>query len=83
VTKLLPMLAPVVLGALGRQKRQANLNAEGLASMLGSERQQREQASPSMGMLQGLLDQDGDGSIADDILGKVGKGLLGGLFGGR
>jgi hypothetical protein len=83
VTKLLPMLAPVVLGALGRQKRQNNLNAEGLASMLGTERQQMEQANPAMGMLQGLLDQDGDGQIVDDILGKVGKGLLGGLFGGR
>ena len=82
VGKLLPMLAPVVLGALGRQKREANLNADGLASMLGAERQQMEQANPAMGMLQGLLDQDGDGSIADDILGKVGKGLLGGLFGG-
>ena len=83
VAKLLPMLAPVVLGALGRQKRQANLNAEGLAGMLGTERQQLEQAHPAMGMLQGLLDQDGDGKISDDILGKVGKGLLGGLFGGR
>jgi len=81
VAKLLPMLAPVVLGALGRQKRQGNLNAEGLATMLGTERQQMEQASPAIGMLQGLLDQDGDGNIADDILGKVGKGLLGGLFG--
>jgi hypothetical protein len=83
VTKLLPMLALVVLGALGRQKRQGNLNAEGLASMLGSERQQMEKANPAVGMLQGLLDEDGDGSIADDILGKVGKGLLGGLFGRR
>lgn len=81
VAKLLPMLAPVVLGALGKQKRQQNLNAEGLASMLGSERQQIEQSNPAMGMLQGLLDQDGDGNVADDILGKVGKGLLGGLFG--
>jgi hypothetical protein len=83
VGKMLPMLAPVVLGALGRQKRQTNLNADGLASMLGSERQQMEQASPAMGMLSSLLDQDGDGNVADDILGKVGKGLLGGLFGGR
>ena len=81
VAKLLPMLAPVVLGALGKQKRQQNLSTEGLASMLGSERQQIEQSNPAMGMLQGLLDQDGDGKVADDILGKVGKGLLGGLFG--
>jgi hypothetical protein len=83
VAKLLPMLAPVVLGALGRQKRQDNLNADELASVLGSEKQRMEQASPAAGLLVGLLDQDGDGDITDDILGKVGKGLLGGLFGGR
>ncbi len=83
ITKLLPMLAPVVMGALGRQRRQQNLDAGGLASMLGGERQQMEQANPAFGMLGKLLDQDGDGSIADDIAGKLGKGLLGGLFGGR
>jgi hypothetical protein len=83
VTKLLPILAPIVMGALGRQKRQQNLDAGALASMLGSERQHMEQSSPAAGMLGQLLDADGDGSIADDIAAKLGKGLLGGLFGGR
>jgi hypothetical protein len=80
VARLLPLLAPVVLGALGREKRQRNLNAGALANMLGSERQQLQQANPNVGLLESLLDQDGDGSVADDILAKVGKGLLGGLF---
>lgn len=83
VGKLLPMLAPLVMGALGRQRRQQNLDAGSLASMLGSERQQMEQSNPAIGLLGKLLDQDGDGSIVDDIAGKLGKGLLGGLFGGR
>ncbi len=79
VTKLLPMLAPVVMGALGRQKRQQNLNAGNLASLLGAEQQTMERSNPAMGMLGKMLDRDGDGSIADDIAG-MGKGLLGGLF---
>ncbi len=82
VTKLLPMLAPVVMGALGRQKRQRGLDAGGLASMLGAERSDMERANPAAGMLGKLLDQDGDGSAVDDIA-RLGKGLLGGLFGGR
>ncbi len=82
VTKLLPMLAPVVMGALGRQRRTQNMDAGGLAGMLGGERQAIEQSNPAFGMLGKLLDQDGDGNIADDIA-NMGKGLLGGLFGKR
>jgi len=82
VAKLLPILAPVVMGALGRQKRDSSLNSGGLSELLGSERREMEQASPAAGMLGKLLDQDGDGSVADDIA-KLGTGLLGGLFGKR
>jgi hypothetical protein len=79
VTKLMPMLAPVVMGALGRQKRQQGLNAGSLASLLGAEQQTIERSNPAMGMLGKLLDQDGDGNVADDLA-NMGKGLLGGLF---
>ena len=79
VTKLLPMLAPIVMGALGKQKRQQNLSSSGLSELLGAERSQMERADPMTGMLGQLLDQDGDGSVADD-LGKLGSGLLGSLF---
>lgn len=82
VAKLLPMLAPIVMGALGKQKRANALNSTGLSELLGSERQRMEQSSPAAGMLGKLLDQDGDGSIADDVA-RLGTGLLGGLFGKR
>jgi hypothetical protein len=82
VTKLLPMLAPIVMGALGRQRRQQNLDVGGLSNFLGAERQQMEASAPAAGMLGKLLDQDGDGSVADDIA-KLGGGLLGNLFGKR
>ena len=74
VSKLIPMLAPVVLGFLTK-KRDSGTGSSGLAS---------------------LLDQDGDGSVLDDVagllLGGLGggskssnplSGLLGGLLGGN
>ena len=83
VAKLLPLLAPIVMGALGRQKRQAGLDGGGLSGMLGQEATRARRAAPSgvLGALSGFLDQDGDGSIQDDIAGQVGKAALGKLFG--
>jgi hypothetical protein len=53
-----------------------------LAGLLGTEQQRMERSNPAMGMLGSLLDQDDDGNVMDDIA-NMGKGLLGGLFGGR
>ena len=79
--QLLAMLAPVVMGALGKAKRQKNLDAGGLAALLNQERASVERATPGMkqGGLLGLLDMDGDGDVADDVA-KLG-GMLGKLFG--
>jgi len=75
---LLASLAPLVMGALGKQKRSQGLDAGALASMLS---QEGGAAKSQLGGLAGLLDQDGDGSIADDVLGGLAKGLGGKLFG--
>jgi hypothetical protein len=73
VGKLLMMLAPIVMGALGKAKREQGLDASGVAGMLENERQQHESnASPMVGMLSQLLDQDHDGSAVDDIFRMVG-----------
>jgi hypothetical protein len=55
--KLIPMLAPVVLGALTKKRDVEGAGSGGIAS---------------------LLDQDGDGSILDDVAGFLMKGMLGG-----
>ena len=74
---MLENLAPIVLGMLGRQKRQQGLDIAGLASLIGGESQQASStASTAMNLLSGILDQDGDGSMLDDI-----GGLLGGFLG--
>jgi hypothetical protein len=82
--KLLSMLAPLVMGALGKAQRQGQLDARGVAETLGQERHTVEKRLPSGmgGMLGSLLDQDGDGSITDDVA-KLGGGLLKKLLGKR
>ena len=73
------IVAPLLMGLLGRQQRSQGLDAGGLSAFLGGEREAEEQASPDiMKMATGLLDTDKDGSPGEDILGMVGK-----LFGGR
>lgn len=73
---LLSMLAPLVMGALGKTARERGLDPGGLAGMLGGEQQRAVQAAPGgvMGVLGKLLDRDGDGSVMDDIGGLL-KGI--------
>lgn len=66
VAQILMILAPIVMGYLGRQKQQNNLDAGGLSSMLGEQQQQIQQA-PQGSFIERMIDQDGDGSMMDDI----------------
>lgn len=68
VAQILMMLAPIVMGYLGRQKQEQNLDAGGLSNMLGQQQQQMQSSgNPMMDMVSGMLDQDRDGSSMDDI----------------
>jgi len=81
IGQVLSMLAPLVLGALGREKKNQGLDAAGLMNLLGSENQAVSQKVPdSMGFIGSLLDTDNDGDITDDII-KLGGGLLNSMFG--
>jgi hypothetical protein len=66
---LLGMLGPVVLGALGQQQRSAGLDASGLASLLGSQKDQIAAAIPS-----GLADQLGAAGLLDRAAGGLRSG---------
>lgn len=57
ITKLLPMIAPLVAGMLNKKTQSMDTNdTNSLTSMLS-----------------GFIDQDNDGSIADDLLGMASK----------
>jgi hypothetical protein len=81
------MLAPLVLAALSRkQQGQAGPGQTGgfdpgiLSDILGGERRQIEQKQPQGGggLLNSILDRDGDGNIMDDLAGMAGDFLGGG-----
>ena len=80
--QLLSTLAPIVMGALGKQQRGQGMNASALAGLLGQERESIERQQPAAkGILGSLLDTDGDGDVDMRDLAKHGSGLLGKFFG--
>lgn len=79
VMKLLPILAPLVMGYLSRQKKQRGLDASDIGSMLNQERQQVEKPGGIGGALASLLDDDGDGIDMGDLMGALGGGQSSGL----
>ena len=66
VAQIMMMLAPIVMGYLGRQKQQQGVGADGLGGLLGGLLGGGQQAIPQR-QSGGFLDQDGDGSQMDDI----------------
>ncbi|MBX3687938.1 DUF937 domain-containing protein [Dokdonella sp.] len=73
---LMAMLAPLVMGALGRAQQQQGLDAGGLGGMLGRELQGLGQGQHG-GLLGSVLDQDGDGSFGLSDVFKLGSQFLG------
>jgi len=78
---LMSMLAPMVMGALGKAKQGNNMGIGGLQDLLKNEQESIQRRQPKQaGMIEGMLDSDGDGDVdLGDIL-KKGSGLLSGFF---
>ena len=80
--QLLMMLAPVVMGMLGKQKKQNGLDQTGLADLVvrGTENYNRRTPTDT-NFITKILDKDGDGSALDEIASFGMKTLFGKLFG--
>lgn len=77
VNKLLGILAPMVLGAIGSRQRQQGLDPGGLSGLLKKERTQMEkQTSAGGGLIGRMLDQDGDGDFDFSDIMKLGMNFL-------
>lgn len=91
ISQILKIAAPIILGYLGKQTRQQNVNSpEGLNGLLGGLMGGGKTAAKQQSLVETFLDSDGDGSVIDDLAGLAlggGKqkggigGMLGGLFG--
>ena len=74
VAQILMMLAPIVMGYLGRQKQEQGVGTDGLGGLLGGLLGGQAQAAapqssgnPMIDMASSYLDKDRDGSSMDDI----------------
>ena len=76
---LLKILAPIVMAFLAKQVSARNMDAGGLGSALGQERARvQNQGGLGGGLMNAVLDQDGDGKVDLSDLLKIGGSLLGG-----
>jgi hypothetical protein len=78
--QMLAMLAPIVMGVLGRAKQEQGLDASGLPGVLQQSAREIQSRTPALGGLSSMLDANHDGQIADDVM-RAGKSILGNLFG--
>jgi len=74
---LMQLIAPIVMGVVGQERKSGGLDLGGLARILlgGGQQQQSRPQSNSGGMFGKLLDMDGDGSMMDDLL-NIGMKIL-------
>lgn len=75
--QLMKMLAPMVLGALGKKQKSEGLGVDDLMGFLGGEKQSVEKSGGGS-LIGRMLDQDGDG---DFDMGDMAKMAMGKLFG--
>jgi len=78
VARLLPIVAPIVMNALGKIREERNLDTPEVQSLLEQEARTTEN---ELGSFARLIDRDNDGSITDELIG-FGSQLFS-RFGGR
>ncbi|MFT6334482.1 MAG: hypothetical protein ACJATI_001221 [Halioglobus sp.] len=75
---LMQLIAPVIMGGVGRQQKSSSLELGGLAKVLMAGVQQKQQGGAQGGegsIFTKLLDMDGDGSVMDDLM-NIGMKVL-------
>jgi hypothetical protein len=79
IATLLPLLAPIVMGMLGKKERSGNLSLDNMTDALGRDTQRAAEDSPDIGdLLGGVLGGGGSGAGKGGI-----ADVLGSIFGGR
>jgi len=77
---LMSILAPIVMGMLGKQKQKSGLDSGGIANILaGALGAQKQRGGLATTLITNLLDRDGDGSAVDDVA-KIGMNIFSKFF---
>ena len=75
IMSLLPLLAPIVMGMIGKKERTGGLSFDNIADALGGDTQRAANDSPDIGDLLGSVlggEQSGEGKGGiDDVLGSI------------
>ena len=72
---LMQLIAPVIMGVVGQKQKSNGLDLGGLAQVLLGGRGQNTARSAGGGLVEKLLDRDGDGNMMDDLL-NIGMKIL-------
>lgn len=79
VQRLMPMIAPLVMGAAGKMMREKGSidqqDPKQVRNMLDQTVQKEKKGNPMMDLAAKFLDQDNDGSVVDDLFGMASKFL--------
>ena len=75
VLKLMGILAPVLMGLLGKARASNQIDTGNIGQVLGQTVQQTTQQNSGLGIFGRLLDTNNDGRISDDLL-QMGMNLL-------
>ena len=75
--KILQTVAPLVLGALGQQKRENNLDVKEIGNLTSNLAANFTGQGGIMNTVTNMLDTNKDGNVVDDVMGLVGKFFCG------
>jgi hypothetical protein len=79
--RLLIMIAPIVLAALGKVKKQNSMDTNSIQNLLTDtvQTQHQNQGNPTMNLITKFLDKDNDGNVTEEIA-SIGMKMLGNLL---
>jgi hypothetical protein len=79
VKRLMPIVAPILMGAVGKMMREEGSierkQPQQVRQVLGNTVKKERESNPMMDIAERFLDQDGDGSVVDDLLGMASRFL--------
>ena len=82
IMSLLPLLAPIVMGMIGKKERSGGLSFDTITDVLGGDTQRAAGESPDLGDLLGSVLGGGQGNRAGQASGGI-NDVLGSIFGKR